>query len=556
MKALLRILFRNHWKGIFLIIILTIIDVGAQLYVIEIIPLILTCIKSGLYEDTFSMIDEVIMAIFCSIISTLFISYLSTSISSNFALNLKEKLFSIVMNINTVDEYSKINFSGLMTRLIRGVDTEQSFVLVFLRRILLLFVAAGWVIYSLIDMNLLFAFVFTIFLFIYGFLFILKLNQSANTYFKVKKLNGKLNNLFRDNIVGLKTIKLFSKEKYSSDTFKKAADNAYNEGYKFQNSLNFPYVFLIVMHIAVILFMLWALFIFDSNKKLAVDVFLALLYLLYLINHINAINPFIDIYSLAYTSATRIEEVLALERTPTHSNKKESDFKGIEFNNVSVNISDREILSDISFKIPQNSKNLIVGPVGAGKTSLIYSLIGTYKINSGSILINGENVQSESWDEKICLISDNLFLLKDNVFENVRLGDESITRDVVISACRDALFTKDLSFEVNEEGNNLSSDFKQRLSISRALAHDCEIYIFDNSFSQIESASKKIIKENIKKRLSDKIIIFIDNAFEDYQDMDNIIVMKNASIVDHGNHDYLIKNCETYKSLINYSGGK
>lgn len=298
MKALLRILFRNHWKGIFLIIILTIIDVGAQLYVIEIIPLILTCIKSGLYEDTFSMIDEVIMAIFCSIISTLFISYLSTSISSNFALNLKEKLFSIVMNINTVDEYSKINFSGLMTRLIRGVDTEQSFVLVFLRRILLLFVAAVWVIYSLIDMNLLFAFAFTIFLFIYGFLFILKLNQSANTYFKVKKLNGKLNNLFRDNIVGLKTIKLFSKEKYSSDTFKKAADNAYNEGYKFQNSLNFPYVFLIVMHIAVILFMLWALFIFDSNKKLAVEVFLALLYLLYLINHINAINPFIDIYSL------------------------------------------------------------------------------------------------------------------------------------------------------------------------------------------------------------------------------------------------------------------
>jgi ATP-binding cassette subfamily B protein len=199
---------------------------------------------------------------------------------------------------------------------------------------------------------------------------------------------------------------------------------------------------------------------------------------------------------------------------------------------------------------------LIVGPVGAGKTSLIYSLIGAYEVNSGTILINGEDVESKSFDEKICLISDNLFLLKASVFENVRLGDESITRDDVISACKDALFTKDLSFEVNEEGNNLSSDFKQRLSISRALAHDCEIYIFDNSFSQIESASKKIIKENIIKRLSGKIIIFIDNAFEDYSDMDNIIVMKNASIVDYGNHDYLIENCETYKSLINYSGGK
>jgi ATP-binding cassette subfamily B protein len=556
MKALLRILFKNHWKGIFLVFILTVIDVGAQLYVIEIIPLILDCIKTGLYNETFSMVDEVFVAILCSIISTLFISYLSNSISSSFALNLKEKLFSIVMNINTVDEYSKINFSGLMTRLIRGVDTEQSFVLVLLRGVLLLFVAAGWVIYSLIDLNILFAFVFTIFLFIYGFSFILKLNQSANEYFKVKKLNGKLNNLFRDNIVGLKTIKLFSKEKYSSDTFKKAADNAYKEGYKFQNSLNFPYVFMIVMHIAVILFVLWGLFIFDSNRGLAVEVFLSLLYLLYLINHINAINPFIDNYSLAYTSAIRIEEVLALEHTSDYPSKKEGDFKGIEFNNVSVNISDREILSDISFKIPQNSKNLVVGPVGAGKTSLIYSLIGAYKINSGSILINGENVESKSWDEKICLISDNLFLLKASVFENVRLGDESITRDDVVRACKDALFTKDLSFEVNEEGNNLSSDFKQRLSISRALVHDCEIYIFDNSFSQIESASKKIIKENIIKRLSGKIIIFIDNAFEDYSDMDNIIVMKNASIVDYGNHDYLIENCETYKSLINYSGGK
>lgn len=556
MKDLLKLLFRQHWKGILLVLILTVINVGAQLYIIELVPLIMDCIKSQVYDNVFIMVDEMLMAIAGSIIATLFISYVSTSISSNFSSNLKEKLFSIVMNMNTVDEYSKINFSGLMTRLIRGVDTEQSFVLILLRGVLLVFVAAGWVIYSLIDLDILLAFIFAIFLLIYAILFVLKLNQSANEYFKVKKLNGKLNNLFRDNIVGLKTIKLFSKEKYSRDIFKKAADDAYGEGCKFQYSLNFPYVFMIVMHIAVILFMLWGLFIFDSNKKLAVEVFLSLLYFLYLINHINAINALIDIYPLAYSSATRIEEVLVLEHTPNHSNKKESDFKGIEFNNVSVNISNREILSDISFNIPQNSKNLIVGPVGAGKTSLIYSLIGVYEINSGSILINGEDVKSKSFDEKICLISDKIFLLKGSVFENVRLGDESITRDNVISACKDALFTKDLSFEVNENGNNLSPDFKQRLSISRAFAHDCEIYIFDNSFSQIESASKKIIKENIKKRLSGKIIIFIDDSFEDYQDMDNILVMKNASIVDQGNHDYLIQNCETYKKLINYSGGK
>ena len=289
---------------------------------------------------------------------------------------------------------------------------------------------------------------------------------------------------------------------------------------------------------------------------MAVEVFLAMLYILFLINHINAVNPLVNIYSLAYTSATRIEEVLALERVPNPSNEKESDFKGIEFNNVSVNISGRKILSDISFKIPQNSMNLIVGPIGAGKTSLIHSLTGFYEIDSGSILINGKNIESDYFDNKISFTPAHQFLLKDSVFENIRLGDESITREDVVAACEDALFMKDLSFEVNENGNNLSIDFRQRLAVARALAHDCEIYIFDNSFSQIESDSRKIIKENIKERLSDKILIFIDNASEDYSDMDNIIVMENSSIIDQGNHNHLINNCDTYKKLIDCSGGK
>ncbi|MBR0370007.1 MAG: ABC transporter ATP-binding protein [Methanobrevibacter sp.] len=406
------------------------------------------------------------------------------------------------------------------------------------------------------DLNEMYAFAFAIFLLIYAVLFIFKLNQTANDYFKVKKLNGRLNNLFRDNIVGLKTIKLFSKEEYSSEIFKKAADDAFNEGYKFQKEINFPSIFMVVLHIVVVFFILWGLFIFEANNQTAVDLFLALLYLLYLINHINAINPFVNIYSLAYTSSIRIEEVLELEHSQSPSNKPESDLKGIEFNNVSVNISNRKILSDISLKIPQNSNNLIVGPIGAGKTSLIHSLTGFYKINSGSILINGENIESGNFDGNISFTHNSQVLLKNSVFENIRLGDDSITQEDVANACEDALFTKDLSFEVHENGNNLSADFKQRLLIARSLAYDCEIYIFDNSFSQIESNSRNIIKENIKKRLSDKILIFIDNAFGNYSDMDNIIVMENSSIVDEGNHDYLIKNCDVYKRLINYSGGK
>ena len=124
MKTLLKILFREHWKKISLIVILTFINVQCQLFVIEFLPVILIFIKEGVFSSGLEIMWGIFIAIAFSIISILFVSYLSAS--SNFASNLKERLFSIVMNINTLDDYSKINFSGLMTRLIRGVDTEQS----------------------------------------------------------------------------------------------------------------------------------------------------------------------------------------------------------------------------------------------------------------------------------------------------------------------------------------------------------------------------------------------------------------------------------------------
>ena len=556
MKVLLKILFRNHWKKISIIFIFTFINVQSQLYLIELIPIILYHIKSGNYDATFLVLNNFYVAIAVSMICMLLTSYLSLSVSSNFAFDLKQKVFSILMNTNNVEECSKYKFSGLMSRTVRGVDTMQSFVIILLRRVVLFIMASVWVVYSLIDLDIAYASVFAIFIVVFCILFMWELNKAANDYFEVKKPNGRLNNLFRDKIIGLKTIKLFSKEDHTIEIFKKKLDEAYTLGYRFRYKISYFLIFLIVLHIVLILFILWGLFIFDSNKTLAVEVFLSLLYTLYLVNHINAIIPFVNGYAIAYTSASRIEQALALEHAPNPSGIKESNFEGIEFNNVSVNISGRDILSDISFKIPKNSKNLIIGPVGAGKTSLIYSLTGFYENNSGSILINGENIKSKSFDDKISLTSNHHFILKGNVFQNISLGDESITHEDAIHACEDVLFTKDLSFEVYEKGSNLSADLKQRLAIARALAHDCEIYVFDNSFSQIESNSRKIIKENIKKRLSGKILIFIDNVFDDYSDMDNILVMEDSSLVGQGGHDFLIENCETYRRLINCSGGK
>ncbi len=542
----MKFLFKRQWKKILVIVFFTYLNVEAQLTVLDLFPGIVLSIKNGLFDYSIEILGGVAISVVLSIIASIVISYLSISVASNFAYDLKEKLFEILLNLKTIDDLNRINYSGLMTRLIRGVDTEQSFVLIILRRVLLIVVASFCIAVNLYDVSLLFSIFFIVFFVIFLFIFIFRLNQLSNLYFNVKKLYGKLNALFLDKISGLGVIKIFSKEENSNNVFKKEADNAYEKGFRFQYKLNFSVIWLIIVDIILLIFLFHCLYQYSIGAADIDDVIFVSLYIIYLINHLFSLSPFVSIYPLSYTSAVRIEEVLALENISSDY-RKENNFDGIEFKDVSLTLSNRQILSDISFKIPNKSKTLIVGPVASGKTSLIYSMMGFHNVDSGEIFIDRNT--------KVSLSTNKAFLFKDSVFENIALGDNHISREDVVSACNDALFTKDLSFEVNENGNNLTHDFKQRLAIARALAHDYDLYIFDNVFTSIDSASKRIIKENIKRRLKDKTVIFIGNDFEDYSYFDNILVLDNGKIISQGKHDEVIKTCDAYKKLFNESVG-
>lgn len=546
MKELMKFLFKRQWLKILVIIFFTYVNVEAQLNVLDVFPLIVIFIKNGIFNIPSELLFMVAISVILSIIASIVISYLSISVASSFAYDLKEKLFEILLNLKTIEDLNRINYSGLMTRLIRGVDTEQSFVLIIFRRVLLIVVASFCVAVNLFTVSPLFSLFFIVFLVIFSFIFIFRLNQLSNLYFKVKKLYGKLNALFLDKISGLKVIKFSSKEEYSNNSFKKEADNAYEKGFRFQYKLNFSIIWLILVDIILIVFLFNCLYQFSIGTTDVDDTVFVSLYIVYLINHLFSLSPFVSIYPLSYTSAVRIEEVLALENISSDY-RKENDFDGIEFKDVSLTLSNRKILSDISFRIPNKSKTLIVGPVASGKTSLIYSMMGFHSVDSGEIFIDKNT--------KVSLTTNKVFLFKDSVFENIALGDNHISREDAINACNDALFTKDLSFEVNENGNNLTYDFKQRLSIARALAHDYDLYVFDNAFTSIDSASKRIIKENIKKRLENKTVIFIDNDFEDYSYFDNILVLDKGRIVSQGSHDELIKTCDAYNILFSESMG-
>lgn len=557
MKLLLKLIFKENWIKIALITILSVIIAECQIYVLEHAAIIVILVKTNALHEFIPLLYKLGIVMAISIINTLIVAYLSVLIASNSAHNIKKDIFNILMKFNTFDELNKVNFSGLLSRSIRGVDTIQSFILILIKRVLMLIIASILVAFELYHIDYKFALIFTIFLVITSIIFSYKLNSLANMYFKVKKVNGKLNKLFREKDLTLKLVKAYSKEDQSNKMFKKNIDESYDKGYKFQYKLSYIYYLIILGHINIILLITSFLVLFDLGKTNGIHILMLLLYTVYWINKFSLVLPFVTIYPLAYTSATRIEEVLRLKYPSSNSPNliKESEFEGIEFNNVSLTISNRKILSNISLKIQKNSKTLIVGPTSSGKTTLMYALMRFHKIDSGNILIDGFNIDSANLNEKISLTPERPFLFKESIFENIRIGNESISYEDTCKICNDILFEKELAFEVNEYGNNLTKESKQKISIVRALTHDRDYYIFDNSFSFLNPNSKHIIKENVMKKLENKTLIFLGNDFDNCLKMDNIIVLDNGFNVASGKHDELIKTCKLYKKLYEEHGG-
>ena len=281
MKLLLKFIFKHNWKKILLITILSIIIVQCQIYILEHAAIIVILVKNETIPGFIPLLYRLCFVIIISIINTLIVSYLSVLVTSNAAYYIKKEIFNILMEFDTFEEFTKVNFSGLLSRTIRGVDTIQYFILILIKRVLILIIASILVGYELYCIDYKFAIIFTIFMIITVLIFSYKLNTLANMYFKVKKINGRLNKLFREKLLTLKLVKAYSKEDTSNKIFKKTIEESYTEGYKFKYKLSYIYYLIILGHINILIFIALFLILFDLGKSNGMDIFMMLFYVIY-----------------------------------------------------------------------------------------------------------------------------------------------------------------------------------------------------------------------------------------------------------------------------------
>ncbi len=376
---------------------------------------------------------------------------------------------------------------------------------------------------------------------------------------QIQKNQESFNSVLLDFLGGIQTIKIFAMEKFTLKKYKEQ-----NMQMAYLESKNAKYTLLTrpVLHLVTTSCMatvvLLGLYFLNMNIPVLI-VFVASLHLFY-----EPVKKFAEENSniqKGIVAAERMFEVMSLKPNIKDEDgaialKEFSD--AIEFKNVSFRYHDEWILKDISFKIKKGETIAIVGPTGAGKSTIVQLLPRLFDIQKGEIKIDGyplKEYTQQSLRENIAFVPQKPFLFYDSIIENISFG-----RDFTFEEVKDAAikahaheFIVDLEKQYHtvlaERGKNLSGGQQQRLAIARALVKKAPILVMDEATSSLDAISESKIKEAIKALQNKVTQIIIAHRLSTIEHADRIIYIEKGVKLAEGTKDELLKTCAEFKYM-------
>lgn len=258
-----------------------------------------------------------------------------------------------------------------------------------------------------------------------------------------------------------------------------------------------------------------------------------------------------------------LEEKEEVQTAEHHAPITVNDVEGnVSFENVRFGYTpDKIIINDFSASVKQGQKIAIVGPTGAGKTTMVKLLMRFYDVNSGAIKIDGYNIKDfdrQELRENFGMVLQDTWLFKGTIMENIRYGKLDATDDEVIEAARAAhadhfiqALPDGYNMELNEEASNISQGQKQLLTIARAILADNKILILDEATSSVDTRTEELIQKAMDNLMQGRTSFVIAHRLSTIKNADLILVMKDGDIIEQGNHRELMMQDGFYASLYN-----
>jgi ATP-binding cassette subfamily B multidrug efflux pump len=264
----------------------------------------------------------------------------------------------------------------------------------------------------------------------------------------------------------------------------------------------------------------------------------------------------------AEASQKRINEFLKIEPEIKNKSQEHSKIHGeIEFKNVTFTYEDTEItaLQNISFKVKKGETLAILGKTGSGKSSILSLITRMYDIKSGTITIDGKNIDEVNLSDlrnSIGIVPQDAFLFSDSIKNNIKFGKEDATDEEVIAAAKNAVvhnnimnFNQKYETILGERGITLSGGQKQRVSIARAIIKDPEILLFDDCLSAVDTETEEQILNNLLQISIGKTTIIVSHRISSAKNADKIIIIDEGQIIQEGSHNQLVNQNGYYSEL-------